>query len=1003
MLNGVKGAGRNSLHRAAACVVATICSVLMGQALFAQTSTGTGTDALGIFQGLTPEQQQQIMERLGGTGTSTGTSSGSSSSNGTNRQNQSNDQQQSQRQTRRSEDRERDQDQGQGEAANAGPPVFKPQDSLIVEVDMHPLKPRAIDTFPAVASSSYSAQLQIQQTQQLAQLQLQQFQGSAQAQAQQQAEQDDTAGLTEQQRTRLEQLIWVFRTKNPYELSRDGVLSLPGLAGIPLGGLTELQATLRLEEDPMLEHLHFRITRLPLRKTGQEGLKPYGYDLFERDPSTFSPVTNVPVPADYVLGTGDQLQVQLYGNTNRNLTLIVDRDGRVNFPQLGPINVAGQRFSSVKEDLEQRVARQMIGVKASVSMGDTRSIRVFVLGEAQVPGSYTISGLGTITSALYAAGGIKRIGSLRDIQLKRGSTIVRHLDLYDLLIRGDTTDDAKLLPGDVVFIPPIGETASVEGEVQRPAIYEIRPGATVAELIRLADGVTPEADNSQGQLTCIDEHGERHVVAVNFAAGASGGQVLRNGDLLRVTRLKPTLDSGVRVEGYVYTPGAIAWHAGMRLTDVLQSVEDLRPNADLHYVLIRREVPPDRHIVALSADLAAALTNPGSAANVPVLARDEVTVFDLQSGRDRVITPLLNDLRLQGGNSQPQAVVRVDGWVKVPGDYPLEPGMRISDLIRAGGSLSDSAYGGLAELARYQTVDGQSRQTQVIDIDLAAVLRGDPAANITLQSYDSLSIKQISLWGEQEQVTLNGQVRFPGTYAIKHGETLKSVLARAGGLTEFAFPEGSVFIRQELQQREQQQLDFLGQRMQTDIATMALQASAASQLNGQGANPSASLAIGQTLLTQLKSAKAIGRLVIDLPRVISDPIGSEYDVILRNGDDLIVPRYQQEVTVIGEVQSITSHLYRSDLTRADYIALSGGMTIHADASKVYVVRANGSVVANLGGFFRINSGNVKIHPGDTIVVPLDTERLPPLPMWQAITQILYNIAVSVAAVHSLSL
>ncbi len=763
-----------------------------------------------------------------------------------------------------------------------------------------------------------------------------------------------------------------------------------------------MQATLRLEVDPMLQYLYFRITRLPLRKTGLEGLKPFGYDLFERDPSTFSPVTNVPVPADYTLGSGDQLQVQLYGNQNRNFTLTVDRDGRVSFPELGPINVAGQRFSAVKDDLEQRVARQMIGVKASVSMGDTRAIRVFVLGEAQVPGSYSISGLGTITSALYAAGGIKRIGSLRDIQLKRGGTVVRHLDLYDLLIRGDTTDDAKLLPGDVVFIPPLGETASVDGEVNRPAIYEIRPGATVAELVRLAGGVTPEADNTQAQLTRI-ERGDRRVLAVNLSTAASGAQVLRNGDLLRVTRLIPTLDSGVKVQGYVFTPGAIAWHAGMKLTDALQSVDDLRPDADLHYVLIRREVPPDRHIEAVSADLAAALARPGSAANISLMARDEITVFDLQSGRDRIIQPLLDDLRMQSDISQPTSVVRVDGRVKVPGEYPLEPGMRVSDLVRAGGSLADSAYGGLAELARYQVVDGQSRQTQVIDIDLAAALRGDPAANIQLRPFDALSIKEISLWGEQEQVVLAGQVRFPGTYAIKHGETLKSVLARAGGLTEFAFPEGSVFTRTELQEREQQQLDFLGQRMQTDIATMALQASAASQLNGQGANPTASLAIGQTLLTQLKSARAIGRLVIDLPRVISEPMGSEEDVVLRNGDDLIVPRYQQEVTVIGEVQSVTSHLYRSDLTRADYIALSGGMTIHADASKIYVVRANGSVVANSGGFFRINSQGVKIHPGDTIVVPLDTEKLPPLPMWQAITQILYNIAVSVAAVHSLSL
>ncbi len=530
----------------------------------------------------------------------------------------------------------------------------------------------------------------------------------------------------------------------------------------------------------------------------------------------------------------------MYGNQNRNLTLTVDRDGRVSFPELGPINVAGQRFSRIKEDLEQSVAGQMIGVKASVSMGDTRSIRVFVLGEAQVPGSYTISALGTITSALYAAGGIKRIGSLRDIQLKRGSTVVRHLDLYDLLIRGDTTDDAKLLPGDVVFIPPLGQTASVEGEVNRPAIYEIRPGATVAELVKLAAGATPEADSTQAMLTRIDEQGEQRVVAVNLASAASGSQTLRNGDLLRVTRVRPTLDSGVRIQGYVFTPGAVAWHPGMKLTDALQSVDDLKPDADLHYVLIRREVPPDRHVVALSADLAGALAQPNSAANLPLMARDEVTVFDLQSGRENVIQPLLDDLRLQGGMNEPSSVVRVDGRVKVPGDYPLEQGMRVSDLIRAGGSLADSAYGGTAELTRYRIADTRSRQTEIIDIDLAAALRGDPAADLQLQPFDSLSIKEISQWGEQEQVVLAGQVRFPGNYTIKHGETLKSVLLRAGGLTEFAFPEGSVFTRQELQHREQQQLDLLGQRMQTDIATMALQASAASQLNGQGGNPTAS-------------------------------------------------------------------------------------------------------------------------------------------------------------------
>jgi polysaccharide biosynthesis/export protein len=1003
MSSAVQGRPGKALRRAGLCAVAVMFGALMGQTLLAQTTSGTGTgtgvasgtDALGIFQGLSPDQQQQILQRIGGNSGTLGTTP----NRGTNTEQQQSPDQQNTRRTRRDEDQDQE-DQDRGQQINAGPPRFRGQDSLVVEVDTHPLKPRQIDTFSAIASSTYSEQLQAQQAQALAQAQMQQLQAQAQTQAQTTPE--DTVSSTDQERLSLQKIILQIHLRNPFQLSREGVLTLPGLAAIPLAGLTEMQATLRLESDPMLSGLHFRITRLPLRKTGLEGLKPFGYDLFERAPSTFSPVTDVPVPADYVIGSGDQLQVQLYGNQNRNLTLTVDRDGRLSFPELGPINVAGQRFSSVKEDIEQRVARQMIGVKASVTMGDTRAIRVFVLGEAQVPGSYTISGLGTITSALYAAGGIKRIGSLRDIQLKRGATVVRHLDLYDLLIRGDTTDDAKLLPGDVVFIPPLGETASVEGEVNRPAIYEIRPGATVADLVRLGGGTTPDADQAQAQLTRIDERGERRVLGVSLTPTAAIAQPLRNGDLLRVTRLIPTLDAGIRIQGDVYTPGAVSWHQGMKLTDILPSIDELRPDADMHYVLIRREVPPDRHIEAVSADLAAALADPSSAANVSLLARDQITVFDLQSDRGRILAPLMDDLRRQAGYSQPSPLVRIDGRVKVPGEYPLEPGMHISDLIRAGGSLADSAYGGLAELARYRIVDGQSRQTQVIDIDLASVVKGDRTADLPLQPFDALSIKEISLWGEQEQVELQGQVRFPGTYAIKHGETLKSVLARAGGLTEFAFPEGSVFTRTELQEREQQQLDFLGQRMQTDIATMALQASAASQLNGQSSNPAASLSIGQTLLAQLRAAKAVGRLVIDLPRVINDPLGSEDDVVLRNGDKLIVPRYQQEVTVIGEVQSVTSHLYRADLSRADYIALSGGTTVHADASKIYVVRANGSVVANAGGFFRINSHEVKIHPGDTIVVPLDTERLPPLPMWQAITQILYNVAVSVAAVHSLS-
>ncbi len=799
--------------------------------------------------------------------------------------------------------------------------------------------------------------------------------------------------LSDEQKKKREDLINLIRSKNPYQLTHDGLLNLPGFAPIPLAGLSEQLATLRLGVEPALRDLFIRVTKLPLVKTGQIALKPFGYDLFDQSISTFAPATNVPVPVGYVVGPGDLLEVQLFGNKNADFELVVGRDGRVNFPQLGPIGVAGQTFPNVKALLEARVERQMIGVHASVTMGETRTIRVFVLGYAKTPGSYTISGLGTITSALFAAGGVQTSGSLRDIELKRHGELVRRLDLYDMLIRGDTTDDARLQPDDVVLIPAVGPTVSVEGEVHRPAIYEIKNESTLADVVRLAGGLTPQADTAKVALTRIDPDLRRVVLQVDLSAGQGQSEAVRNGDMLQVARLRPTIDAGVLVQGYLYTPGAYAWHPGMRLTDVLRSVDDLKPNADLHYILIRRELPPDRRIAVLSADLEQALSAPGSAADVPLMARDRITVFDLQSSRDRVIQPLLEDLKLQSNIGLPDDVVRIEGSTNVPGEYPYQAGMTVRDLIRAGGGLSDSAYGGTAELTRYKVVNGESRRTELIDVDLAAVLRGDPAANLTLEPFDSLSVKQVQAWMDLESITLRGEVKFPGNYSIKPGETLRSVLERAGGLTQYAFPRGAVFTRKELKQREQKELDMLASRMQNDIAFVALEGSVANQNAAAGA-----LSVGQSLLAQLRQAKAVGRLVIDLPHIMRSPVGSPYDVVVRDGDQLIVPKFEQEVTVIGEVQSATSHLYRPGLTRSDYIAMSGGETVRADNSRVYVVRADGSVASTGGGWFR-NSANVRIEPGDTVVVPLNAEHMPPLPLWQAVSQILYNVAIAVLAVH----
>jgi polysaccharide export outer membrane protein len=787
---------------------------------------------------------------------------------------------------------------------------------------------------------------------------------------------------------------------NPYKLNRFGVLEVPGLPAIPLAGLTAEEAGNRLSADPDLRPFTVKLTLLRLEPLGDEGVKQFGYDLFEGVPSTFAPVKDIQVPIDYVVGPGDTLNVQLYGKDTALYTLTVERDGRVNFPKLGPISVSGMGFDSMRRLIEGRVAQQLLGTQVSVTMGDLRSIRVFVLGEAEKPGSYTVSGLSTMTNALFVSGGVKKIGSLRRIELMRNGRLVSVLDLYDLLLHGNTSADRLLMPGDVIFIPPIGATVSIYGAVRRPAIYELKTEKTVAQLVDLAGGLEADADEKSLQLQRIKKSQLREMVNVNLASNEGSLTEVVNGDKLRIPAIRPTLENSVELSGFVFRPGAFAYHAGMRLTDVLGSFDELRPDADRRYILIRREIPPDHKIQVISADLEKALGAPGSSADPELRARDRVIVFDLTAIRSRTVAPIIAELQLQSSAANPRQTVSVDGEVKAPGQYPLEPGMRISDLIRAGGSLADDAYEGAAELTRYEVVNGTERQTALLEVDLASIRRGDPSADKVLMPYDILLIKKTPLWDQAGTIDIAGEIRYPGIYPIHRGETLLSALKRAGGLTDLAFPEGAVFIREELKIREKDQLENLSNRLQSDLAALSLEAltTSAATSTGGGASAAQGLAIGQQLIEQLRNTKPVGRLVININAVLKGGIGA--DVLLRSGDQLLVPKRTQEITILGEVQSPTSHIYQPGLSRDDYIASSGGTTQKADRKRIYVVRANGDVVSGgRGGWFR-RSQAVEIRPGDTIVVPLDTERVRGLPLWQSVTTIIYNLAVALLAVRS---
>jgi protein involved in polysaccharide export with SLBB domain len=969
----------SSLGRWLACAAA--CVVLTGLGLPIAGAQVPSADQIEMFRNLSPEEQQAILDSLN--------RGGSTSSATTDRVRS--DRKLKFPETVTPRDRRRDKEDDEEEAEEGLPrmPRLKGADTILLSLEIRQLERRA----PEIEEQERRAREQAQRSLPSQQPALPGRQAPVPAVAPGAAQSEQHA--LQRSPDELEQLK-DFRERvlrrNPYKLDKWGILNVPELGAIPLAGLTEEQATERVAAEVRLADFVVRVTRLPLKPVGTESLKPFGYDLFDGMPSTFAPATDVPVPAEYVVGPGDSIEVLLVGNTKGRYALVVGRDGRVNFPELGPIPVGGRRFDQVRGELEARVRQQLIGTEASIGIGELRSIRVFVLGDAETPGSYTVSGLSTVTNALFVSGGVKKSGSLRRIELKRRGATVSTLDLYDLLLKGDTSADQRLLPGDVIFVPPVGPTVGLGGEVRRPAIYELKNELTAAQLLELGGGLTPEADASLATLERINDQRARVTVDVDLSGAAGRILNLRSGDTLRVPDVRPTLDGSVTVNGYVHRPGPREFRPGMRMSDVLPTVDELKPNADQRYLLVRREVPPDRRIRIFSVDLERALAQRGTPADIELAARDQIYVFDLESGRDRIIEPLMRDLRMQSRIDEPTAEVSVAGKIKVPGQYPLEPQMTISDLLRAGGSLDEAAYGGTAELTRYEVVNGESRQAELIEVDLRRVLAGDPAADIQLRPFDYLVIKEVPLWGSQEEVELRGEVKFPGRYPIHRGETLRSVMARAGGLTDLAFVEGAVFTREELKVREKRQLDTLASRMESDVAQLSLMAA---QETGRDAGQA--LTVGQQLLQSIRNAKPVGRLVIDLNRSMAANAGSEQDIVLKDGDSLIVPRIMQEVTVLGEVQSPTSHLFRQELGRDDYLAMSGGLTPRADDDRIYVVRADGSVVTRGNVWF---SSGVDIHAGDTIVAPLDTERMRPLPFWTAVTTIVYNLAIAAAAINS---
>jgi len=810
------------------------------------------------------------------------------------------------------------------------------------------------------------------------------------------------------------------------------------------------------DEQPLTDEERF--------KPENDAVKPFGYDLFAGEPTTFMPNESAPVPDTYLVGRGDQLLINFYGKESESFEVIVDREGRINIPDLSPVQVAGLTFAEVKELIKVKVEQEVIGVKAFVSLGKLRSIRILVLGEAYKPGSYSVSSLTTVSHALFISGGVSDIASLRNIQVKRGGKLVANFDLYDLLIRGDSSNDIILKPGDVVFIPSVGEQVTVEGLVKRPAIFELKKGETAKQLLKMAGGIKP---NAYAKSVIVERFNNQHkeVLSVDFSK-KQVNYIPRDGDRIRFSAIGEQYQTSISLIGAVVRPSNYQWYKGKRISDILGSVRgDLLPQADLDYALVVRETNVNGDIEIHQFDLAKAITK-NTENNLQLNPNDKIIVFSRFEDKQRedialanlaltkeqqnqqrkaelwheyqqkefdkfvgvstkkaefeepnpnlsmsqmlelklkeqeenaksyalfsrhnLLKPVIAKLEQQAGVMQAMQITEISGSVMYPGIYPLMKGGEVKDLITAAGGLLESAYTQEAEITRIANNDVSN--IEHIKFDLKSAMQGKAASNISLQSKDSVNIFAIPNWQENLKVELKGELKFPGTYTIRRGESLSNLLARAGGFSEFAATNAAVFTRQSIKKQEQQQLARLSTELRRDIASKSFQSSVSSNtLTYDEMNK---------LLKDLANVDALGRLVIDLPLIVNN----QQNLVLQDGDVLYVPSKRDSISVMGEVNYSTSHLYKEGISVDEYIDLSGGLKERAADDRIYIIKANGSVkIPSTGNWFAVNNSN-QLEPGDTIVVPLDAGHMDKLTLWSTATQILYQLGVAVAAISGI--
>jgi protein involved in polysaccharide export with SLBB domain len=706
--------------------------------------------------------------------------------------------------------------------------------------------------------------------------------------------------------------------------------------------------------------LHDLYTQIP---SAGGTLKRFGSDAFLFGSGNVNELPmDVPVGPDYVLGPGDNLIVNMWGGESSRLDRTIDRQGQIALPEVGTVMINGLTMSEAQNTIQSVLSKQFQNEHVELSLGRVRTVRVYVVGDVQRPGAYDVSSLSTPLNALYAAGGPTSRGSLRVLEHYRGNRLVQKLDLYDFLLHGVRSTTDRLLPGDTVLVPAAGPQVTVEGMVHRPAIYELNGERTLGQVLKLSGGVLITASLKQINVSRIVANQKRTMVSVPLAGNKAeidkqlADFKVQSGDDVVISQILPYNTQAVYLEGHVYRPGRYPYHEGMTIADLLHSYRDVMPEPANHGELIRL-VPPDFHPETISFSLPDILIGNDS---IPLQPFDTVRVF----GRYEVDAP----------------TVSIFGEVLRPGKYPMSEGMTAAGLVRMAGGFRRSAYRQEADLSSYAIQNGQKVLIGYSVVEIQKALDGDKSADVLLKPGDAVGIRQLTGWNDiGAAITISGEVKYAGTYGIEDGERLSSVLQRAGGFREDAFPQGAVLERVEVRNLEEVTRQQLIHRIETSIPNVQPSISTTGQT--QQGELEAMQQQREQVLTALRNQPSTGRVVIRISLNISQWENTPADIVLRAGDTLVIPKRADFVLVSGQVYNATGITYSPGKNAGWYLRQAGGATRYGDKRQIFILRADGSVVSHeKSTMFSAGVLDTRMYPGDSVIVP--EKVIGGTPIWQ---------------------